>query len=166
MGLYCIGHKFSKTSYLLVLIVSTLIFFSRLNLMFIDSLSGLLGNFMVGGASEITRVGNYTDVIKDVDEGLSYKYMFQLAIGYIMLAANLEKPSFYKLYNIYILGVLMGSILAPISMAYRILDYFYVVGYIILMQLFMTKNRNVNYFYLVSSFVIFQIVLVYRVCNV
>lgn len=155
--------KLKINNYLIILFITFSIFFSRINLFFIKILSVGL-DFFMNELSTVTRMGEYSTALNNIDYGFSVKYIFQLICGFMFISVKFNNEVYYKFLNIYMLGLFMGALLAPINMAYRVLDYFYVVTYILLFGYFSSVKLQLYHLPMLVGIIIFQIILVYRVC--
>lgn len=161
--IFCLTKTLSLRSYLLLLMIALLIFFSRVNILFVDKLVDVIFYIVDRGSNIVTKFLLYTDVLLEREIRLSFKYMFQLFSGFIFMFGNLNDKVYTRFLNVYIVGILLGSVLAPIPMAYRILDFFYIFTFILYVQLFLYLKFCYTIFYVATGILIYQILLIYRV---
>ncbi len=161
--IFCLMKSLSKMSYMLLLTLSALIFFSRINLLLIEWLGDAILLLITTGNAAMAKFSLYTEVLLERESGLSFKYIFQLFSGFMFLFGDLNDRKYIQFLNVYMVGVLLGSVLAPIAMAYRILDFFYIITFVLYVQLFMHLKFHYNLFYIACGITVYQIVLIYRV---
>lgn len=151
----------SKRFYLFILLASALIFFSRINVMIVDRISGTLFS-LITGSEDTGKFALYADALFEGNQKLSFKYIFQLCSGFIFLLGNLKDNIYIRFLNVYILGVLLGAIFAPITMMYRVLDFFNIITFILYTLLFLSLRFHKNVFYISCGVLVFQLILIYR----
>lgn len=152
-----------KKGYLLILLLCSVLFFSRINMMILNNFSSILSSLVMKTEnSDLSKFSLYTDVLVDSSQKISFKYVFQLLSGFIFLLGNLKEKVYYCFLNIYILGIILGAVFAPISMMYRILDFFYIITFMLYTMLFLSLKFHKNIFYVSCGLVLFQLILIYR----
>lgn len=153
----------SKKGYLLILLFCSVLFFSRINMVVLNNVSSILSSLVMRTEnSDLSKFSLYTDALVDSTQKISFKYVFQLLSGFVFLYGNLKEKIYYCFLNIYILGVVLGAVFAPISMMYRILDFFYIITFILYTLLFLSLKFHKNIFYISCGLVFFQLILIYR----
>lgn len=161
--IFCLMKSLSRRSYILLLILSALIFFSRINMLLIEWMGDAILLLITTDNVALAKFTLYTEVLLERESSLSFKYIFQLFSGFMFLFGNLNDRKYIQFLNVYIVGVLLGSILAPIAMTYRVLDFFYIITFVLYVKLFMHLKFHHNLFYIACGITIYQIVLIYRV---
>ncbi|RHR40027.1 EpsG family protein [Parabacteroides sp. AF18-52] len=159
--------RLSKRTYLLIILFSCLIFFSRVNILvlnvfnsFFEKIINILSN------SNLDTISLYRETITEEETKLSFKFMFQLFSGFLFLSVrfiSMPKMYFYFL-NIYYIGLVLGAFLAPITMMYRVLDYFLILTFILYMFWVQSTKLPFRLVFIISSgAILYQLILFYRV---
>jgi len=158
--------RLSSRTYLFVWLFCSLIFFSRINVLLVESLvTGSLTVMSTLSGTIFSKFSLYEDVFSELEYKLSFKYIFQLVLGLLFLIGPIHKSrTYYKLLNIYFCGLLVGAFLAPISMIYRITDFFFIVTFLLFTLLCMSSIKKVSTVFILSFIsTSFSFLLIYRV---
>lgn len=157
----------SKRTYLLVVFFSCLIFFSRLNLFLLNVFTSTIEKIIdLISSTSLNSIAFYREVMDEAETGLSFKFMFQLFSGFLFLTLRFESMPriYFRFLNIYYIGLLLGAFLAPITMMYRVLDYFLILTFILYVFWAQSSKYSLRTIFLISScVVIYQLILFYRV---
>lgn len=161
--LFRFAKPLPKQFYLLLLLFSALVFFSRINILIMNNFSGMLSLLLMQTEqSDLSKFSLYSDVLSESNAKISFKYVFQLLSAFIFLLGNLKDRIYCRFFNVYVFGVALGALFAPITMMYRVLDYFYIVTFFLYTLLFLSLKFNKNIFYISCGLMAFQLLLIYR----
>ena len=100
----------------------------------------------------------------EIGNVISFKFIFQIILAFIFLNSNAKFKLYKKLFNVYVIGLLIGSIGIRMETFGRVLDFFTFTSIILLWIDYVNSSKLGSLFKF--SFVFFlQLFFVYRIIN-
>ncbi|WP_336664138.1 EpsG family protein [Elizabethkingia meningoseptica] len=161
------SKQFSRQWYISLLIITFFVYtfniFSSLGIYIFSNIGGLLGGF-----SELsTKLGSYSTGYGAFSaDGFSLKFLFFLVMGFI-LSFNVsvkENILYYKLLNVYCIGIFIAGLFRSVVLVERITDYFIFFSFI-LFYLFLIKRKTILFWGYLILIVTIQMIFVLRITN-
>ena len=110
------------------------------------------------------KLSNYGGESLFMSEGISMKFVFYWIMAIVMLFNVNGSPKFYRLYNVYIVGLLIFSLMRSVLLIERVTDYFLMFSFI-LFYVFISKKEGWKYWMYYVSIVLMQVIFVMRIIN-
>ncbi len=97
-------------------------------------------------------------------EGISMKFVFYWFMSFVLLFNDNQSKLYYKLFNIYILGLALFAILRSVLLVERVTDYFLLFSFL-LFYLFLSSKTGLKFWVYYIGIVLIQVIFVMRIIN-
>lgn len=160
------SKRLTLTSYLLYWIICLAIFISRISVIIVRSLIDVVLNiFDMLGDTDYSKYSYYIEDLYNLNTALPYRIIFQFVIGLFFISKRNMSVSYYRILNIYMIGLLLSSIFYSIEQISRITDY-YLIFSVPLLYLFFVRKMFNRYYFMPLLFIIFiQVFFFVRIIN-
>lgn len=123
--------------------------------------------FLIMGNSdynELAKYDYYQGSSTFVSAGISFKFLYFYFWGWLFVAYKDKNDIWYRMLNIYLIGLLVWAIFRPVLWVERITDY-YTFFYVILAMIFFAQQRKIvsSMLMLITSFI--QLIFVFRIIS-
>lgn len=127
----------------------------------INQLFLIMGN---SGYAELAKFEYYQGASTFANEGISFKFLYYYIWGWLFVDNKYKIDIWYRMINIYLIGLLVWAIFRPILWVERITD-FYTFFYVILTMIFFAQHKKsvLSTLMVLASFV--QLVFVFRIIS-
>ncbi len=163
----CLPH-FQRKVYYVLLFVSIIFCYSSVG----TSIMNYFYSFLIEHSFVTTNreTENGLDLLlrygmtSEIGNVISFKFIFQIILAFIFLNSNAKFKLYKKLFNVYVIGLLIGSIGIRMETFGRVLDFFTFTSIILLWIDYVNSSKLGSLFKF--SFVFFlQLFFVYRIIN-
>nr|WP_321522417.1 EpsG family protein [uncultured Macellibacteroides sp.] len=154
-------RKLTNKSYLLLLLIASIIFLTRISTYIVEFLLQYLSLFFsLVADTDLKKLESYEDV--QTSSQISFRYIFCLLIALFLIATKKMPLIYYKYLNVYIIGIIIGAIFSSIEAFARISDFFLIYSFILLgIRLCAIHDKNKR-LASVALIVFIQFLFVYR----
>lgn len=161
----CLNINFSIKSYFLGCLL--------IGLLYLFNLFPLLGNVVfsfIASLNELaflaSKLSPYEgDVLYDADaERISFKFCFFLIMAFVLILFKIKSKIYFKILNVYLLGLAIFAIFRSVLLIERVTDYFLIFSFIIF-YLFLIMQRPFKSWMYFVLIIILQLIFVLRITN-
>lgn len=159
---------FQKRVYYTLLLISIIFCCSSVGISILSNFNSLLFDYSFINTGQETESG--LDLLlrygmnSETNNTISFKFIFQIILAFIFLNSKCRSVLYRKLFNIYVIGLLIGSIGIRMETFGRVLDFFTFISTILLWIDYVNSNKLSSLFKF--TFVVFlQLFFVYRIIN-
>lgn len=162
------SKRLSVESYLVIWLLISFLFFSGSSIFLVKELSHfILLFFSCFSDSDYKKYEYYLYELDRVSFYVSYKYIFQLLSGLMLLLVKNDTPSiYYKYLNVYFVGLFLGAIFCSIEQMSRLTDFF--IFYLFVLQWLYfsySYSRIKRIKWALYPSVLIQLIFVFRIIN-
>ena len=97
-------------------------------------------------------------------EGISIKFVFYWFMSFVLLLNDNQSKLYYKLFNVYLVGLAVFALLRSVLLVERVTDYFLLFSFV-LFYLFLSQKEGVKFWMFYIGIVLVQLVFVLRIIN-
>lgn len=97
-------------------------------------------------------------------EGISMKFVFYWFMSFVLLFNDNQSKLYYKLFNVYIIGLAVFAILRSVLLVERVTDYFLLFSFI-LFYLYLIRQKSIKFWIYYIMIVLLQVIFVLRIIN-
>lgn len=155
--------QYSNKFYITILSIIGLFYFLNIT----SRLGGVVFSY-ISSLNTLTmlsnKLSNYGGESLFMSEGISMKFVFYWIMAIVMLFNVNGSPKFYRLYNVYIVGLLIFSLMRSVLLIERVTDYFLMFSFI-LFYVFISKKEDWKFWLYYVGIVLVQLVFVMRIIN-
>ena len=163
----CLPH-FQRKVYYVLLFVSIIFCYSSVG----TSIMNYFYSFLIEHSFVTTNreTENGLDLLlrygmtSEIGNVISFKFIFQIILAFIFLNSNAKFKLYKKLFNVYVIGLLIGSIGIRMETFGRVLDFFTFTS-IILLWIDYVNSSNLGSLFKFSFVFFLQLFFVYRIIN-
>lgn len=141
--LYKIIPKLPHNVYIIIWIIATMIFVCKISSHIIPMLlQTLLDIFDKLSGTNFNKYSYYITELYKLNDQLPYRLIFQFIACLLFIPVNTNQKEYYKLLNIYLLGLFLSSLFYSIEQLSRITDYFLIFSSFLFYFIFQKYLRN------------------------
>lgn len=158
-----LSKRYSMKFYLIFLIVTGLFYFFNIT----TRLGGTVIN-VISSLNTLTLLSNrlerYDVQSLMMSEGISMKFVFFWIMSFFLLFSGENKKVFYKIFNVYIFGIVLFALMRSVLLVERVTDYFLLFSFV-LFFFFVVKKESWRFWLYYVGIVLVQLIFVMRIIN-
>ena len=97
-------------------------------------------------------------------EGISIKFVFYWFMSFVLLFNDNHSKLYYKLFNVYLVGLAVFALMRSVLLVERVTDYFLLFSFL-LFYLFLSQKTGLKFWMYYIGIILIQLVFVLRIIN-
>ncbi|WP_255645270.1 EpsG family protein [Flavobacterium ammonificans] len=157
------NKKFTKKTYLYTWFFIGVVYFTNLASNLGDTTFSLI-NTINNLTNTVSKISSYEGNVVNEGNGIAAKFIFFWIMAFVLILHSLQSKIYYKLLNVYLVGLLLFALFRSVILIERVTDFFLFFSFVIF-YFYLITLRTYKFWLFLFPIIFIQLFFILRITN-